>query len=78
MTPEQKALNCPNGITASGTVPLAGRTIACDASKLGSWLEVPTIGKRKCEDVGSAIKGNRIDIYFDTYEEAIKFGKRVL
>ena len=26
------------------------------------------------EDTGSAIKGNRIDIYFDTHQEALNFG----
>jgi len=76
MTPEQKAMNCPNGITATGTKPTAGRTIACDASWIGKWLNIPGLGKRRCEDRGGAITGNRIDIYVDTYQEAMSFGRR--
>ena len=28
------------------------------------------------EDIGGAIKGNHIDIFFDTHEEALQFGKQ--
>jgi 3D (Asp-Asp-Asp) domain-containing protein len=30
------------------------------------------------EDTGSAIKGNRIDIYFDSHSEALKFGRQTI
>ena len=57
------------GVTASGAVVEAGRTIAVDSSviPLGSEIVI-------AEDTGSAIKGNRIDIYFDTHQEALNFG----
>ena len=28
------------------------------------------------EDTGGLIKGNRVDLYFDTYDECINFGYR--
>jgi len=52
--------------------------LACDASLLGKWVEIAGIGKRKCEDRGGAISGNRFDLYLDTYEEAIEFGVKEL
>ncbi len=27
-------------------------------------------------DVGSAIKGNRIDLFFETLDEALRYGRR--
>lgn len=63
------------GLTASGTVPEEGRTIAVDKNviALGEtvWIDgTPYIA----EDTGSAIKGNRIDIYFDSHQTAREFG----
>lgn len=78
MTPEQKAINCPNGITATNTLPTTGRTLACEASLKGKWVDVLGIGKRKCEDRGGDITEGRIDVYMDTYEEAMSFGKQRL
>lgn len=76
MTPEQKALNCPNGRTATGTTPKAGRTLACGPSLKGKTIHLEGFGKRVCEDRGGAITDNRVDVYVDTYAEAMKFGKR--
>lgn len=63
-----------DGITASGTHVTAGRTIAAPktfafGTKIMINGHVYTV-----EDRGGAIKGNRIDIYFNTHEEALKFG----
>ena len=63
-----------DGITASGTHVTAGRTIAAPrtfafGTKIMINGHVYTV-----EDRGGAIQGNRIDIYFDTHEEALKFG----
>ncbi len=30
----------------------------------------------KVEDVGGAIKGNRVDLYFDTHQEALNYGRK--
>jgi 3D (Asp-Asp-Asp) domain-containing protein len=44
--------------------------------KLGTKLYVKGYGHAQALDVGSAIKGNKIDLYFETYQEAIKWGRR--
>ncbi len=44
--------------------------------KLGTRLYVQGYGYAQALDVGSAIKGNKIDLYFETYQEAIKWGRR--
>lgn len=67
-----------DGITASGTKATAKRTIAVDSNiiPLGSKVEIEGMGIYIAEDTGSAIKGKIIDIYFDTHEEALKFGRQ--
>ena len=72
------AKNRPNGIvyTANGEVAKEGVTIAADWDVLppGTEVEIEGIGTRKVQDRGGAIRGNRIDIYFETHEQALKFG----
>ena len=64
-----------NGITASGKTARANHTIAADTSVLPFGTEVYIDGKRYVvEDRGGAIKGNKIDIYFDSHTEANNFG----
>ena len=63
-----------DGITASGTHVTAGRTIAAPpeipfGTKLMINGHIYTV-----EDRGGAIKGKRIDIYFESHEEAERFG----
>ena len=76
--------NCPScngkwayGPTKSGTMPAQGRTIAVDPTVIPLGTEV-VIDNHVfiAEDTGSAIKGNKIDIYFDEHEDAQKFGKK--
>lgn len=68
-----------DGITASGTAVKAGRTIAMSADYgFGTVVYIDEIGWRTVEDRGSAIQGNRIDVYFDTHEEALDFGVQEL
>ena len=79
MTPKQKAVNCPNGVTASGQKPKAGVTIACDRANMGKTFDIQGYGERVCQDIGGAIKGPGVfDIYVDTLEEALNFGKQNL
>ena len=79
MTPKQKAVNCPNGVTASGQKPTAGLTIACDRANLGKTFDIQGIGERTCTDIGGAVKGSgRFDLFVDTLDEAINFGKQNL
>ncbi|MCL5102816.1 MAG: 3D domain-containing protein [Armatimonadetes bacterium] len=44
--------------------------------RLGSRLYIEGYGYAIAGDTGSAIKGNRIDLGFNTYREAIRFGRR--
>lgn len=65
-----------DGITASGTVATENRTIAVDNSVIpyGTEVEIEGFGTYVAEDCGSAIKGNRIDIFFSNHEDAVNFG----
>lgn len=63
--------------TATGTKCKAGRTIAVDPKVIsyGSTLRING-HDYTAEDCGGAIKGNRIDVYFDSHSEAIEFGRQ--
>lgn len=62
-------------ITATGAKAIAGRTIAVDPSVIPYGTEVIINGHTYiAEDTGGAIKGNRIDIFFDNHVEASNFG----
>jgi len=69
-----------DGVTASGRHAIQGRTAAADTSiwGIGTCLEVPGVGRRVVEDTGSAMVGRRLDIYFESHEEALVFGVRLL
>lgn len=63
--------------TASGAMPKANHTIAVDTSVIPFGTEVIINGNTYvAEDTGSAIKGNKIDIYMSSHEEALNFGVR--
>jgi uncharacterized protein YabE (DUF348 family)/3D (Asp-Asp-Asp) domain-containing protein len=66
------------GITASGTTVSEGRTIAVDTSviPMGWWVYIDGVGFRRAEDKGSAVKGKKIDVYFDSESYAQKFGTK--
>lgn len=71
------------GITASGMKARYG-VVAVDPNVIplgtklyitsldGSW----TYGEAVAGDTGGAIKGNRVDLFFDSYSECISFGRR--
>ncbi len=63
------------GTTATG-VPAARGVIAVDPRviPLGSRVYVDGYGYAVAADVGSSIKGNKIDVCFDTHEEALAWG----
>lgn len=68
-----------DGITASGTKATEGRTIAADPDVLPMGSTVIIDGHTyTVEDVGGAIKGNRIDIFMDSHEEALQAGVRTV
>ena len=61
--------------TASGAVAQAGRTIAVDPGVIPYGTQVSINGRAYvAEDCGGAINGNRIDVYFNTHDEALEFG----
>lgn len=65
--------------TASGERAEAGKTIAVDTSVIPFGTEVK-IGDTvyTAQDTGSAVKGNVIDIYFDSHEDAVRHGVKRL
>lgn len=66
-----------DGITSTGTEATAGRTIAVDPSKIpyGTVIYINGI-EYVAEDCGGAIKGKKLDIFFDTHDEAVAFGRQ--
>lgn len=64
-----------DGITKSGVKTQEGRTIAVDPDviPLGSVVEIDGV-EYIAEDIGGAIKGDRIDIYFDNHDRALEYG----
>ncbi len=63
--------------TAMGT-PVRYGVIAVDPSviPLGSRVYIPGYGVAVAEDTGGAIQGNRIDVAFDSHEQALEFGRQ--
>lgn len=62
-------------MTATGTEPTAGRTIAVDPNVIPYGTELIIDGQAYiAEDCGGAINGNRIDIVVDTHQEALNKG----
>lgn len=74
------AKNRPNGIvyTASGAKAKEGVTIAADWSVYppGTILYIEGLGERIVQDKGGAIKGQKIDVYFNKHQDALKFGRK--
>lgn len=65
--------------TASGTVPTTNRTIAVDTSVIPFGTRVVINGQiYVAEDRGGAIKGKRIDMFFYTHKEALRWGRRTM
>ncbi len=65
--------------TATGTYPHHG-TMAVDRSvvAMGSYGYVPGYGEVHAEDTGGAIRGNRIDLFFNTRGQAVSWGRRTV
>jgi 3D (Asp-Asp-Asp) domain-containing protein len=66
-------------ITATGKEIKTGM-VAVDSKiiPLGTKIEIKDMGIFIAEDTGGKIKGNRIDIYFKTREEAESFGRQAI
>ena len=73
---------CPgtsDGLTSTETIATEGRTIAVDPNviPLGSIVEINGVSY-VAEDIGGAIKNNRIDIFFNSHDDAREFGRQYL
>ena len=65
-----------DGITASGHIIKTGDKFvaAPPGYSFGTMVEIPGYGKVPVLDRGGAIKGNKLDVYFDTHQEALVWG----
>ena len=73
------------GITASGKLVSynGGQFVAADTSVLpfGTKLVIPGYAGEEAVEVidrGGAIKGNKLDLYFDSHDEALEWGRQML
>src|SRR4030043_1918908 len=66
-----------DNVTATGKEVRAGIiAVDPDVIPLGTRIEIKNMGFFTAEDTGGKIKGNRIDIYFDSKKEAQDFGRK--
>lgn len=66
-----------DNITATGSKVHEG-VVAVDPNviPLGTRVEIKGLGTFVAKDTGGKIKGNRIDVFFNSREEAKKFGRK--
>ena len=66
-------------MTASGTRAHLG-TLAADTSyyPFGTIIEIPGYGYGRVEDRGGAIKGQHVDAWFFSHDQAMQWGKKRL
>ena len=63
--------------TATGKIARSNHTIAVDPDVIRYGTKVTIDGVTyTAEDCGGAVRGNHIDIFFDTHDEVEKFGKK--
>jgi 3D (Asp-Asp-Asp) domain-containing protein len=71
---------CPgtsDGLTYTETRATEGRTIAVDPKVIPLGSKVELNGKTYiAEDIGGAVKGSHIDLYFNTHNEARQWGRQ--
>ena len=69
-----------SGYTADGSKATAMHTVATsDDYAVGTLMYIPYFDNVfEVEDRGGAIQDNRIDIYYDTHEEALIFGRHTI
>jgi 3D (Asp-Asp-Asp) domain-containing protein len=65
------------GITASGTKARKG-TLAADTRyyPFGTVMYIPGYGYGRVEDRGGAIKGHKVDLFFRSRKDALKWGRK--
>lgn len=67
------------GVTYSGLRVKPG-VVAVDPKviPLGTWLYVEGYGEALAADIGGAIKGSRIDLYYESPKDVARYGKRAV
>ena len=64
-------------LTKSETVPRSSHTVATDLAVLPMGTRIMIDGViYQVEDTGKAIRGRMVDIYFDSHQEALEFGRQ--
>lgn len=63
-----------DGITASGTQATARRTVGCNSLPLGTVISIN--GHQYVVEDRGGMSDNVIDIFFDSHEEALNFGRQ--
>lgn len=68
------------GITKSGAITVEGVTVSADTRILpmGTRIYIEGIGERVVQDTGGAIKGKKLDLYFESEDDANNFGRQYL
>ncbi|MBA7533866.1 hypothetical protein ES705_26112 [subsurface metagenome] len=70
-----------DGFTATGDVAGRGSVAIDDENgplRMGQMIWVKGYGLGKCNDRGSAIKGWKIDLCFETLQEAKEWGRKLI
>jgi 3D (Asp-Asp-Asp) domain-containing protein len=67
-------------ITRSGKKTVQGVTAAGDLSKLplGTIVYIETLGYRTIYDSGSKVKNKHIDVFMESYDDCMEFGRQKL
>ncbi len=65
------------GVTAAGTKAQVG-TVAADTRyyPFGTVVYVPGYGWGRVEDRGGAIKGQKLDLFFNSHQDALEWGRQ--
>lgn len=67
------------GKTADGNTPKQGITCAASRSiPFGTQIHIENVGIRTVQDRLATKYDHRIDVYFDSHKDALKFGKKQL
>lgn len=67
------------GITFTGTLARPGvAAVDPEVIPLGSVIYVPGYGYARAEDTGGAIKGRKVDLYFEDRNAALEWGRKEL